>query len=332
MKRVIGIAALLLVIMSLSAFLQPVFLDPYNLKNILRWTGLFGILSLGEAFVIMTGGIDLSVGSVVGFIGVLTVYSLKVLGIPIPIVMILALLVSVLIGLLHGILITKIKLQPFIVTLCGLFIYRGLSRFLLNDNTQTYGNGFTGLKFLSSGRIPAAFWPNNSAPPFIADWSLPMPFVIMIILGIGLSVFLNRSIYGRYILALGKNESAARFSGISTDRMTIIAYIISSVCAGLAAILFSLDLNTVQPSGAGNMYELYAIAGCVVGGVSLKGGEGSILGVIIGVAIVRVLYNAINILGIATQLEFAVIGFVILIGVAADELIRRFARNRNKTA
>jgi ribose transport system permease protein len=318
--------------MAVSAMFQPVFLDPYNLRNILRWTGLFGILSLGEAFVIMTGGIDLSVGSVVGFVGVLTVYAIKVAGLSIPLIVVLAIVVSMLIGLLHGILITKIKLQPFIVTLCGLFIYRGLARFMLNDNTQTYGNGFTGLKFLASGRLPAAFWPTNAAPPFIADWSLPMPFVIMIILGIGLSVFLNRTIYGRYILALGKNESAARFSGINTDRMTIIAYIISSVCAGFAAILFSLDLNTVQPSAAGNMYELYAIAGCVVGGVSLKGGEGSILGVIIGVAIVRVLYNAINILGIATQLEFAVIGFVILIGVAADELIRRFARNRIKRA
>jgi ribose transport system permease protein len=110
--------------------------------------------------------------------------------------------------------------------------------------------------------------------------------------------------------------------------MTIVAYIISAVCAGLAAILFSLDLNTVQPSTAGNMYELYAIAGCVVGGVSLKGGEGNILGVIIGVAIVRVLYNAINILGIATQLEFAVVGLVILIGVGADEMIKALVVKR----
>jgi ribose transport system permease protein len=332
MKRVLGIAVLLFLIMAGSAIIQPVFLDPYNLKNILRWTGLFGLLSLGEAFAILTGGIDLSVGSIVGFVGALTVYSLKVTGLSIPVIIALALIVSVAIGLLHGLLITKIKLQPFIVTLCGLFIYRGLARFILNDNTQTYGNGFTGLKFLSSGKIPAAFWPGNSAPQFIADWSLPMPFIIMIFFGIMLSIFLNRTIYGRYILALGKNESAARFSGINTDRMTIVAYVISSVCAGFAAILFSLDLNTVQPSAAGNMYELYAVAGCVVGGVSLKGGEGSILGVIIGVAIVRVLYNAINILGIATQLEFAVIGFVILVGVGADEIIRRFAVKKDKIA
>jgi ribose transport system permease protein len=320
MKRVLGIAIILAAIMTISAIIQPVFFDPYNIKNILRWTGLFGLLSLGEAFVIMTSGIDLSVGSIVGFIGAMTIFFLKVEGMSVPMVMFIVLLLSIGMGLLHGLLVTKVKLQPFVVTLCGLFVYRGLSRFILQDSTQTYGNQFQVLKFLVEGRFPLSFWPN--APQFITDWSLPMPFVIMVVLGVLLAIFLNRTIYGRYILALGRNESAARFSGINTDRMVILTYIISAVCAGLAGLLFSLDLNSVQPSTAGNMYELYAIAGCVVGGISLKGGEGNILGVVIGVAIVRVLYNAINILGIATQLESAVIGMVILIGVGADEMIK----------
>jgi ribose transport system permease protein len=219
-------------------------------------------------------------------------------------------------------------MQPFVVTLCGLFIYRGMARFTMQDVTQGYGNAFLGLKFLAHGRVPSAFWPAGQAPRFIEDWSLPMPFIIIVIVGIILAIFLNRTVYGRYILALGRNEPAARFSGINTDRMTIVAYMISSTCAGLAGILFSLDLNTVQPSTAGNMYELYAIAGCVVGGVSLKGGEGNILGVIIGTAIVRVLYNAINILGIATTLEFGVVGLVILIGVGADEVIKSLTARR----
>jgi ribose transport system permease protein len=231
-------------------------------------------------------------------------------------------------GYLHGLLVTKIRMQPFVVTLCGLFIYRGMARFLMQDVTQGYGNGFLGLKFLAHGKIPLTFWPAGQAPKVIANWSLPMPFLILVLVGIILGVFLNRTIYGRYILALGRNEQAARFSGINTDRMTIVAYMISSTCAGLAGILFSLDLNTVQPSTAGNMYELYAIAGCVVGGVSLKGGEGNILGVIIGTAIVRVLYNAINILGIATTLEFGVVGLVILVGVGADEVIKSFTARR----
>jgi ribose transport system permease protein len=294
MKRVAGIAVLLLTVMTISALIEPVFVNPYNMGNIMRWSGLFGILSLGEAFVIMTGGIDLSGGSIVGLIGALSAHFLKVMGLPIPLALFICFAFSVMMGWIHGLLVTE----------------------------------FEGLKFLVKGKIPAAFWPAGNAPGFIADWSLPMPFVILVVVGIILAIFLNRSIYGRYILALGRNERAARFSGINTHRMTIVAYIISSTCAGLAGILLSLDLNTVQPSTAGNMYELYAIAGCVVGGCSLRGGEGNILGVIIGTAIVRVLYNSINILGIATQLEFAVVGLVILFGVGSDEVIKRFAAGR----
>ncbi len=328
MKRVAGIAILLFVIMFVSAVIEPTFLNPYNIKNILRWTGLFGLLSLGEAFVIMTGGIDLSVGSIVGFVGAFAAHFMMAYKMPIPLALLICLAMALLMGLAHGVLVTKVGMQPFVVTLCGLFVYRGLIRFAMRDITQGYRNEFRGLKFLASGRIPSAFWAKDAVPKFIKDWSLPMPFIILVIVGIILAIFLNRSIYGRYILALGRNEKAARFSGINTDRMTIVAYMISATCAGMAAILFSLDLNTVQPSTAGNMYELYAIAGCVVGGISLKGGEGNILGVIIGVAIVRVLYNAINILGIATQLEFAVVGLVIMIGVGADEMIKNIAAKR----
>ena len=128
--------------------------------------------------------------------------------------------------------------------------------------------------------------------------------------------------------ATGRNESASRFSGIHTDNVIIVAYIVCSTFAGFGGLLFSLDLNTVQPSSLGNMYEMYAIAGCVVGGVSLRGGEGQILGVIIGAAIIRVLYNAINVAGVSTQLEQVVLGLVILIGVAADEVVRMISARR----
>ena len=328
MRRIAGIAAILIVVMLVTAIISPTFLNPYNLKNILRWTGLFGILSLGEGFVIMTGGIDLSVGSIVGLVGALSAHFIRMREWPIALVIPLCFVISMLMGLIHGLLVTKIKMQPFVVTLCGLFIYRGLARFFMQDVTQGYGNGFQGLKFLAHGKVPADFWAEETVPRFFENWSFPMPFLIIVAVGIILAIFLNRTVYGRYILALGRNERAARFSGINTDRMTIVAYMISTTCAGLAGILFSLDLNTVQPSSAGNMYELYAIAGCVVGGVSLKGGEGNILGVILGTAIVRVLYNAINILGIATTLEFAVVGLVILIGVGADEILKGFTARR----
>jgi ribose transport system permease protein len=328
MKRIAGIAVLLFVVMLITTLIDTTFIKGYNIMNIMRWTGLFGILSLGEAFPVMTAGIDLSVGSISGLIGALSANFIRMRGMPIAPALIICFGLAVLMGFVHGLLVTKIRMQPFVVTLCGLFIYRGMARFTMQDITQGYGNAFVGLKFLAHGRVPSAFWPAGQAPQFIQDWSLPMPFLIIVIVGIILAIFLNRTIYGRYILALGRNERAARFSGINTDRMTIVAYMISSTCAGLAGILFSLDLNTVQPSTAGNMYELYAIAGCVVGGVSLKGGEGNILGVIIGTAIVRVLYNAINILGIATTLEFGVVGMVILIGVGADEVIKSLTARR----
>ncbi len=328
MKRIAGISILLITIMVVTSIVDASFINPYNIKNIFRWTGMFGIVSLGESFVIMTGGIDLSVGSIIGLIGALLANLVKVKEVPIPLALAICLSLSVLMGMIHGFLVAKVKMQPFVVTLCGLFICRGIARFGMNDVTQGFGNQFEGLKFLASGRIPSAFWPPGDAPRLIADWSLPMPFIILIIVGVILAVFLNRTVYGRYILALGRNEQAARFSGIKTDRMIIVAYTISSTCAGLAGMIFALDLNTVQPSTAGNMYELYAIAACVVGGCSLRGGEGNITGVIVGTAIVRVLYNSINIIGIATTLEFAVLGFVILIGVGTDELIKRFAARR----
>jgi ribose transport system permease protein len=328
MKRIAGIAVLLVVVMLITTLIDTTFIKGYNIMNIMRWSGLFGILSLGEAFPIMTSGIDLSVGSIAGLIGALSANFIRMREMPIALALLICLSLSVLMGYLHGLLVTKIHMQPFVVTLCGLFIYRGMARFLMQDVTQGYGNAFLGLKFLAHGKIPLAFWPAGQAPKIVSNWSLPMPFIILVLVGIILAIFLNRTVYGRYILALGRNEQAARFSGINTDRMTIVAYIISSTCAGLAGILFSLDLNTVQPSTAGNMYELYAIAGCVVGGVSLKGGEGNILGVIIGTAIVRVLYNAINILGIATTLEFGVVGLVILVGVGADEVIKGLTARR----
>ncbi|UCF98472.1 MAG: ABC transporter permease [Spirochaetaceae bacterium] len=328
MKRLIGIGAVLITAMLITTILDSNFINPYNIKNILRWTGLFGILSVGVSFVIMTGGIDLSVGSIVGLIGGLSANLIRMKEMSIFSTLIICFGLAALMGLLHGVLVTKIKVQPFVVTLCGLFIYRGLARFILQDVTQGYGNAFRALKFLAHGRIPSALWPLNQAPQFVQEWSLPMPFVILLVVGILLGVFLNYTVFGRYIQAIGSNETAVRFSGINTDCMKIIAYIISATCACFAGILFSLDLNTVQPSTAGNMYELYAIAGCVVGGVSLRGGEGGISGVIIGTAIVRVLYNAINILGISTTLEFTIIGSVILIGASTEEVIKSFSAKR----
>ena len=321
MKKILGISGLLAAVLLLTAILEPKFLTPYNIQNTIRWTSLFGIISIGAAFVIITGGIDLSVGSLIALTGVLLPMMLINMGMSVPLALISVLVISLIIGVLHGLLITKVGMQPFVVTLCGLLFYRGFARWLTGDQTQGFGSEFDGLRQIAIGRIP------------ITDsFGLPMPFVVLVVLALLAGFFLNYTVWGRYLLALGRNEEAARYSGINTQRMIILAYMIGSFTAGIGGILFALDVNSVQPAVHGNFYELYAIAAAVLGGCSLRGGEGTILGVIIGSAVMRVLYNAINILGIPTQLEFAIIGAVILLGVMTDEVVKRVAVSRKTAA
>ena len=316
MKKILGILGLLLAVFVITWIVEPKFASAYNLQNIIRWTSLFGIISIGVAFVIITGGIDLSIGSLIGLVGC-TIPMLLAAGYSTFTALGCVLILSLAIGLLHGLLITRLGLQPFVVTLCGLLFYRGFARWLTHDQVQGFGSSYESLRQLAIGKIPIT-----------ASFAIPIPFVILVLLGTLAGLFLNRTIWGRYLLALGRNEEAARYSGIEIERMKILAYVICSGTAGLGGILFALDVNSVQPAAHGNFYELYAIAAAVLGGCSLRGGEGSILGVIIGAAVMRVLYNAINVLGIPTQLEFAIIGAVILAGVIADEVIRRIAVRR----
>lgn len=319
MKKILGIIGLLIFVCALTAVLNPQFLNALNLQNTLRWTSLFGLISIGVAFVIMTGGIDLSIGSVIGLTGSLMAWLLTVQGWAVGSVLGTVILLSLLIGLAHGVLVTKMKLQPFVVTLCGLLLYRGIARYVTDDQSLGFGRAFEGLRQLAIGRIPV---------PFIEGFAIPVPFLILVMVGILAGTLLNKTIYGTYLLAVGRNETAARYSGINTDAVKVLAYVISSFLAGIAGILFALDVNSIQPSGLGEFFELYAIAAAVLGGCSLRGGEGSILGTIVGAAVLRVLYNAINILRIPTHMEFAIIGAVILAGVIVDELVKRWVARR----
>ena len=313
MKKTLGIFLLLTAVFLITGIIEPRFMKVGNMINMARWTGLYGILAIGACFVIITGGIDLSIGSLVGLTGSLFPLLLVREGVPVVIGFILVFVCTLVIGLIHGFLITKLRLQPFIVTLCGLFIYRGIARYITGEINQGFGNGFRGVRLLVKYRL--------------FD-KIPMPFIILIGFGIVAAVFLNKTVYGRYLLALGRNRDAARFSGINTDAMVIGAYVICSVLAGFGGMLFALDQNSVQPSTFGNFYELYAIAGAVLGGCSLRGGEGAISGVIFGTAMVEVIKNSVFFLNVPTESEFTVIGFVILIGVTFDELIKRMAIGR----
>jgi ribose transport system permease protein len=214
-------------------------------------------------------------------------------------------------GWVHGALITRMKMQPFIVTLCGLMIYRGAARFIADDTTLGFGSGkgFETLRSIASGKL----------------MGVPMPFVILVIVGVIMWILLHRSIYGRYLLAVGRNEEAARFSGINTRMVITGAYVIAGLLTGISGIMLAFYTNSVSPSSYGNSYELYAIAAAVLGGCSLRGGEGSIIGIVIGTALLQVLQNLVNLLGIPSSLNFAVMGTVVLIGVMADQLLQRRA-------
>ena len=240
----------------------------------------------------------------------------------IPVAITLVLLIAAWLGLVHGLLVTRIKLQPFVVTLCGLLIYRGISRWLTSDNPAGFGELQEVLGPVASGRIGILYRGQEML------FGIPIPFFLLTAIGIVAAVFLGRTIWGRYLLALGRNEEAARFSGINTGRVTLMAYVICTVLAALGGMLFALDSTSVSPSSFGNSYELYAIAAAVLGGCSLRGGEGSVLGVIIGTAVMQVLYNLITLVGIPQTLEYTIIGAVILIGVLGDELVRRAAARR----
>ena len=356
MKKAMGIFVLFLMVAAVTAVFSPRFCMPYNLQNLMQRTALFGILGIGVSFVIMTGGIDLSLGSLVALVGNGMSWLLMIKGWSVGAAVFTVLGVSLVIGLIHGLLVAKVKLQPFVVTLCGLLIYRGLARWLVKDKPMGFGTAHDeGLRELATSQpldlpVPFISWiaegnwsrykVDTQTGKYLADaagkpielplWTdvpIPLPFIIMVAIAILAAIFLNRTVWGRYILAVGRNEDAVRYSGIRTGRVHLMAYAICALLGGLGGVLFALDLNTLNAASDGNFYELYAIAAAVLGGCSLRGGEGSIFGVIVGTALIRLLMNSINMLGIPSQLEFVIIGLVLLLGVAADTLFHR-ARSR----
>jgi ribose transport system permease protein len=286
---------------------NPQFLSAANLQNMSRLIGMFGIFSIGGGFVIISGGIDLSVGSVFALLGILLSIMLTEWHWPAALAVAAVLVIGTGLGLLHGLLITRLRLQPFIVTLCGLLLYRGIARYIAQDTTKGFGaQGFEWLRGLATGTIAG----------------VPMPFVLLAGIAAIMWIILHRSIYGRHLFAVGRNAEAARYSGIRSDNVAAAAYVISGCLAGLAAILIAFYTNSISPSTHGNFYELYAIAAAVLGGCSLRGGEGSIVGILIGTALLQVLRNLVNLLDIPGSLDFAVMGAVILIGVIADQILR----------
>lgn len=314
LKKDLGLLILLIVVSAIVAFLNPRFISPINLSNTANLVGLFGLISIGQGFVIITSGIDLSVGSMLALLGVIFIDLLTTYDMNWMLAVVVTVLAGTALGCVHGFLITRMKMQPFIVTLCGLLLYRGIARWYTDDGTAgfEFGQSFPTLEWLTTGRT----------------FGVPHTFVVFVAVAIVMGVVLHRSVFGRHLFAVGRNEEAARYSGIRSERVIAATYIILGALSGLSSIYFAMYTRSISPASHGTFYELYAIAAAVLGGCSLRGGEGSVFGIVLGTILLQVLQNLVNLLGIPSSLNFAVMGAVILIGVLADQQLVNYRRRR----
>jgi ribose transport system permease protein len=314
LKKDLGLLILVVIVSAIVAFLNPRFISPINLSNTANLVGLFGIFSIGEGFVIITGGIDLSIGSMLALLGVVFIDLLTTYQMNWVAAVLLIVLAGTALGAVQGFLITKMRMQPFIVTLCGLLLYRGIARWYTDDGTAgfAFGQSFPWLEWLTTGRVHG----------------VPLTFVVFVLIAIVMGVVLHRSVFGRHLFAVGRNEEAALYSGIRSQWVIAATYIILGALSGLSAIYFAMYTRSISPASHGTFYELYAIAAAVLGGCSLRGGEGSVFGIVLGTILLQVLQNLVNLLGIPSSLNFAVMGAVILLGVMADQQLVSYRSRR----
>jgi ribose transport system permease protein len=314
LKKDLGLFVLIVVVGAVTASINPRFISPINISNTANLIGLFGLYSIGEGFVIITGGIDLSVGSLFALLGVIFLDLLNTYHWDWAPAVAAIIVAGMGVGAIHAFLILKMRMQPFIVTLCGLLLYRGIARWYTDDGTVgfEFGKSIPSLEWLTTGRT----------------YGVPHSFIMFIAVAIVMGIVLHRSVFGRYLYAVGKNEEAARYSGIRTNRVIAAAYVICSGIAGLSSVYFVMYTRSISPASHGSFYELYGIAAAVLGGCSLRGGEGSVFGIVLGAVLLQILQNLVNLLGIPSSLNFAVMGGVILIGVLLDQQLALYRRRR----
>jgi ribose transport system permease protein len=304
------LAALLIMLIGLSLF-APDFATPNNLLNDARNFSFVGIVVLGQAMVMITGGIDLSVGSVWGLTAVASAAMMNAGMGPIP-ACLLALIIAAAIGLFNGLCVTKLRMPPFVPTLATMSIARALALVITRghsiDDFLPYDSSFFNL---GGG----------------ATFGLPNPFIVFLVLSIVAGIVLSRTVYGRQLYAIGGNERASRLTGLEVDRLKISVYVISAVTAGIAGIIeVSYLSSAISNQGLGK--ELSVIAAAVIGGTALTGGEGTVLGVFIGAVILEVLRNGLVLLGTDAYWQGVFVGSVIVLAVFIDQLRKGFWRTR----
>ena len=297
-KTLVGLVSLIAVV----AVLSPSFFTVSNLLNVLRQTSINAVIAAGLTFVILTGGIDLSVGSILGFSGAMAA-SLLVSGQNMLVVVLLSLTVGTGIGFLNGLIISKGKLQPFISTLATMTVLRGATLVFTDGKPISFGSSEGALAFsnIGGGNL----------------FGIPNPVLIMIAVFVVCSYVLHQTKIGRYTYALGGNEESTKLSGINTDKVKIFVYTVSGLLASVAGIIITARLFSAQPN-AGSGYELDAIAAVVLGGTSLTGGKGKIGGTVVGALIIGILSNALNLLNVSSYFQMIAKGIVILIAVLLD--------------
>lgn len=315
LRKMAALAGLILLVIFFSVT-NEYFFTSNNIMTVGLQTSTIALIGIGATCVILTGGIDLSTGSVVALSGVAAAMLVNA-GVPVPIGMVLGVLVGGLCGLVNGVLVTKMRLPPFIATLGMMMVARGVALYVTNaapvsgmpESFAALGNGAL-FKIVEEG-------PNGL--PKVVFAGIPYPVIIMIFITILFTFALTKLKVGRYIYAIGSNEEAARLSGIKTSVVKIYAYVASGLLSGLAGIILASRLVTAQPNG-GVAFELDAIASAVVGGTSLMGGVGTIPGTLIGSFIIGVLRNGLNMNGVSSFVQMIVIGLVIIVAVSLDQL------------
>jgi len=301
----------LLIMFIVFSLASPNFFQFNNIVGILIATAVNGVLALGVTFVVITSGIDLSIGTVMTLSGVMTGVAITNLGLPVPVGVLVGLLTGGLAGLVNGVVISKFRIPPFIATLGMLNVAKGLS-LVISNLAPIYFNDTPVFNKIAMGSILGELIPG---------FEIPNAVLIMFGMAIIAGVILNKTILGRYTFALGSNEEATRLSGVNVDFWKTAVYALCGMFAGMAGVIMASRLNSAQPS-LGQGYELDAIAAAVIGGTSLSGGEGTMLGTIIGAFLISTLTNGLRILSVPQEWQTVVTGAIVVLAVYFD-IIRR---------
>jgi ribose transport system permease protein len=307
MRKELIMLGVLIALAIVTAISNPLFLGADNLSNNLRHVSLISLFALGEAVVIIAGGIDLSIGSVICISAVTTSHLAISAGMGIGPSVLAAVMVSVGVGTAQGSVIARLGVQPFVVTLGSMLLLRGVAEVLTGGSEIGFQGKFPAFRFLGEGSL----------------LGLPMPFWFAALAIAGTAFLMHRTLFGRYCYAIGSNAEAARLSGVPVARVRLATFVLSGLLSGLAGVLYVAYLPTATPS-LGSAYELHAVAATVLGGCSLQGGRGTVLGVFIGAAIMQVSFNAVNLVGHSLW-QNVVAGAVILVAVIVDRVFERNA-------